>query len=228
MSPLLRPALQALVSAQRLSLLHLGWRAHGALHRRPHRTDGAICHAGTVCEDLGRRAGALIYFAPDGSRLALLNKTAEPMFNTANTTSPVHPPRPADGADPSLPEYMAATPPMINMGGYNVQDPLNCAGKNRCKIWDPMAGGGWNVHTFVGSRSASVAATFDALGSSSSNFGSPDMNPWAGKYGRTSGMRGLAACLWTARDFSLITDPLCLPVPHVSWHPLMDAVFSVL
>jgi hypothetical protein len=140
----------------------------------------------TVCEDLSRRTGSLLFLAPDGSTLALLNKTAEAMYNTANVTGPVHPPRPAKGADPSLSEYMAATPPMIHMGGFNVQAPQNCAGKESCKVWDPMASGGWNVHTFVGSRSSSVKATFDALGSSPSNFGSPDMNPNPGKYGRTS------------------------------------------
>ena len=140
----------------------------------------------TVCEDLGQRAGSLLFLAPDGSQLALLNKTAEAMFNTANTTSPTHPPRPANGADPTLMAYMDSTPPMTLMGGFNVQDPKNCAGKQSCKVWDPMSNAGWNVHTFVGSRSSSVKATFDALGSSSSNFGSPDMNPWPGKYGRTS------------------------------------------
>ena len=33
------------------------------------------------------------FLAPDGSTLALLNKTAEAMYNNANVTGPVHPPR---------------------------------------------------------------------------------------------------------------------------------------
>ena len=46
----------------------------------------------TVCEDLSQRTGSLLFLAPDGSTLALLNKTAEAMYNPANVTGPVHPP----------------------------------------------------------------------------------------------------------------------------------------
>eukprot|EP01045_Picozoa_sp_COSAG04_P005838 COSAG04_NODE_277_length_18399_cov_3.036066_5_plen_305_part_00 len=42
------------------------------------------------------------------------------------------------------------------------------------------------TRTFSGSRSAWVSATFDYLGSSPGELGSPDMNPWPGKYGMSS------------------------------------------
>ena len=57
----------------------------------------------------------------------------------------------------------------MDAGGYNVLDPLNCAELSShgmgCKTWNPPDGG-WNVHTFTGSRSSNVAATFDYMGSS--------------------------------------------------------------
>jgi hypothetical protein len=108
-------------------------------------------HAGTVCEDLARRSGSLVFLAPDGSQLAVLNKTAERMFtdksNMSNVTA-MKPPLPPSGTDPTLQSIMDAAPPMVYAGGYNVLDPKNCeqkkAGGIPCKTWDPTATGGWN------------------------------------------------------------------------------------
>lgn len=68
-----------------------------------------------ACEDLTQRTGSLIFLSPDGTQLALLNKTAEHMFTNANLST-MKPPVPTDGTDPMLSEIMAAAPPMVYAG----------------------------------------------------------------------------------------------------------------
>eukprot|EP01044_Picomonas_judraskeda_P035387 COSAG03_NODE_15114_length_440_cov_11.803519_2_plen_64_part_01 len=48
------------------------------------------------------------------------------------------------------------------------------------------ANSGWNAHTFVGSRSAATDAVFDSYGGDVNAVGFPSMNPFLGKYQRSS------------------------------------------
>ena len=141
----------------------------------------------TVCEDLSQRAGRLEFYGPHGS-VEVLRKTAVPMYVDESTCyvgynkSAVMSARSdimaerliqrANGGDVTLADVMAAVPPFIYDGGYNMRDPAH-SGR---KPWAPPGGNGWNVHTWTGSRGSSVKMCFDTLGSEVTMTGSPDMN----------------------------------------------------
>jgi hypothetical protein len=77
--------------------------------------------------------------------------------------------------DPSWTFVASAVPPMRYDGGFDAKDPAH-GGRGA------QAGS----HTFVGSRASSVWAVFDTLGTSVGGLGTPDMNQFAGKYGRST------------------------------------------
>ena len=144
----------------------------------------------SVCEDLSRRAGSLLFIAADRAQSPIvINKTAEHMFNSGSSTSSHNhgaegPAPPPDGSDPTLQAAMDETMPMVLDGGLDKDDPRNCAALKAaglpCKTWSPTSGGGWGVHTFVGSRGSDTIASFDSLGSDTLEMGYPDMDPFPG------------------------------------------------
>jgi hypothetical protein len=162
----------------------------------------------TVCEDLSSRTGAVTFFTADGAELASLGKTAAPMYGCGNRTDDSRcylghqlqdvlgnhtdvlgdallRKAKAASRDVTLEEVMAAVPPLVYNGGFNLRDPVNCGGSGnagRCKAYSL----GGNVHTFTSSRGSSVVANFDALGTSTLQMNYPDMNQWPAKYSRSS------------------------------------------
>lgn len=138
-----------------------------------------------ICEDLRREPGALLHI---GGALRI-PKGAEPMYVPASscylnyTLDQLK----ASGSDllgnallsqPSkitLKRVMGLLPPLVYDEGYDAKDPAH-GGRT-------YKGG---VHTFVGSRGASVDACFDSIASDVNDMGYPSMNQFPGKYGGRS------------------------------------------
>jgi|EP01043_Picozoa_sp_COSAG02_P026299 hypothetical protein len=146
-------------------------------------------------------AGRLEYIAANGTRV-VLNKTSEQMYGCKGQThnasagcylglgfsgvqrlgvTTLLQQAAAAGTDPSLQQVDSMYPAMVYDGGYNKEDPAHSTGK----AWGPQPGG-WNVHTWVGSRSASVDVAFDSNAGDVGNAGHPSMNQFHGKYGRST------------------------------------------
>jgi hypothetical protein len=87
----------------------------------------------------------------------------------------------AAGEDPVAAEVMDQSPAMILDGGPDLNDPR--VGGRKAMV---TADSGWNAHTFVGSRSAATDATFDSYGGDVNAVGFPSMNPFLGKYHRST------------------------------------------
>ena len=79
----------------------------------------------------------------------------------------------AAGTDPSLATVDSMYPAMVYDGGYNREDPAHSVGKS----WGPQAGG-WNAHTWVGSRSSSTDAVFDSNGGDVNGMGYRKTHLW--------------------------------------------------
>ena len=150
---------------------------------------GATLEGQTVCERLDG-TGALVFVGSGGAVARRVAKRFVPMyvdesksflgFNKTQLGM-----RGADvlgnallaraKGDPTWAQVASAVPPMRYDGGFDYKDPAH-GGR--------AAQGG--AHTFVGSRASSVYAAFDTLGSSVGMVGTPDMNQWPGKYGRST------------------------------------------
>jgi hypothetical protein len=146
-------------------------------------------------------AGRLEYIAANGTKV-ILSKTSEQMYGCEGQThnasagcylglgfsgvqrlgvATLLQQAAAAGTDPSLQQVDSMYPAMVYDGGYNKEDPAHSVGK----AWGPQPGG-WNVHTWVGSRSATVDVPFDSNAGDVSNAGHPSMNQFHGKYGRST------------------------------------------
>ena len=79
----------------------------------------------------------------------------------------------AAGTDPSLALVDSMYPAMVYDGGFNREDPAHSVGKS----WGPQAGG-WNAHTWVGSRSSSTDAVFDSNGGDVNGMGYRKTHLW--------------------------------------------------
>ena len=123
------------------------------------------------------------------------------------------------GRDPTLSELANIMPPLVLVGGYDFNDPIQCQAhgqKAGCKAYS--FGGG--VHTFVGSRGSSADIVFDTLGSDLMSEGHPSMNQFIHKYGLSM------AIFKDPLDPMVILEANAHPHPHPhspspsSTHPL--------
>ena len=157
----------------------------------------------TVCETA--EPGGALHFLPGSSATTsranaggapiVVSRTAKPLFNTtptyANTSAAAVGNSSADvmgnallarGVDPTLSELANVMRPLVLVGGYDFNDPIQCTTHGEptgCKAY-AFDGG---VHTFIGSRGSSADIVFDTLGSDVMSEGHPSMNGFIHKYG---------------------------------------------
>ena len=186
-----------------------------------------------VCEDA--QPGGELQFIPAGSGSGApisVERTAVPLFGTnatcgANTSCWTE--TTASSADvmgnallrqdrdATLRELQQVIPPLVLVGGYDFNDPIQC-GKNGqkpgCKAYSYSAG----VHTFVGSRGSSADIVFDTLASDVMSEGHPSMNQFIHKYGLSM------ATFKDKLDPMVILEGLCEPA-HAQ-HFMLPSVSS--
>ena len=174
----------------------------------------------TVCEDA--QPGGELQFIPAGSGAGAsisVERTAVPLFGTnatcgagtscwaettASSADVMGNALLATGRDATLRELQQVIPPLVLVGGYDFNDPIQCAKNGQkpgCKAYSYTAG----VHTFVGSRGSSADIVFDTLASDVMSEGHPSMNQFIHKYGLSM------ATFKDKLDPMVILEGLCEP-----------------
>lgn len=176
----------------------------------------------TVCERVG--PGGELQFLPAGAAAVVVGaitveRSAVPLFNTnatcgkgsscaaavsASAADHIGNTILAQPGDPTLAEVARSLPPLVLVGGYDFNDPIQCkthGQKEGCKAYSYPGG----VHTFVGSRSSSAGIVFDTLGSDVMSEGHPSMNQFIHKYGLSM------ATFKDKLDPMVILEGLCEP-----------------
>ena len=148
-----------------------------------------------VCEEA--KPGGNLQFIPSSSTGVpiTVSRTAVPLFNTRPTYANVSIAKIgnssadvmgnallARGVDPTLSELSNIMRPLVLVGGYDFNDPIQCSAHDQpsgCKAYSYDGG----VHTFISSRGSSADIVFDTLASDVMSEGHPSMNQFIHKYG---------------------------------------------